>query len=102
MLLEGWLTIARDSAITLLAIEAFVVSLIVLLVLIMVTRLLRKLRRRFVPTIRIVGAKFTVAMHIVQRIMEAICAPIIWAHSAFAGIRAGASGVRRILLGGRR
>jgi len=102
MLLEGWLTIARDSAITLLAIEAFVVSLIVLLVLIMVTRLLRKLRRRFVPTIRIVGEKFTVAMHIVQRIMEAICAPFIWAHSAYAGIRAGASGVRRILLGGRR
>ncbi len=99
MFLEN-LPIARDAAIVLLAIESLIFLLVPLVVLYMITRLLGKALRQFVPMMRKVQAQLAMIASKIQQIMAALCAPFIWISSTYAGIRAGAAGLRRTL-GGR-
>jgi hypothetical protein len=99
--LQSILATARDWSVILLALEAFLASLVPLFILFKLVQWLGRLLSKVVPVLRQAQQYILKAKHYIERAMELIAAPFIWVNSVAVGIKEGAASVRRLLAKGR-
>ncbi len=93
------LSVAGKWATILLALEAFLISLLPLFILYQMVRGLRRLVPKVAPTLRSVHQAMVRVSRGIQRAMAILAAPFIWGSSFMARLRASAVGLRRIVQG---